>query len=409
MELVKCEECEKQFNESELENIHNQNYCHECVANLWVKCGTCGEWCFKDDAVNFDNEYWCETCSRDLCRCCQCDEYIYRNDVTWQHDEAYCENCYDPDYREDEEVSVSCYGIAFEKACSDTLKENQFKNFCGVEIETINNDFYNNELSQNECEEYQFNQKDDGSLGSNGAEFSSNPANGDLLFNRIRKLCRLLNERQYYVNADCGLHIHIAISRQLNYLKKVFAFYKKYEALFFQMLPQSRQHNTYCRKLSDIYANLKMQDVLKLSNCFEFAEKLYEVKGRRRVKSCRRYQGHGKRYGWLNFHSLLHRGTLEIRAHSGTINSQKIINWLKIHLTCLDFIKKLSLDTIRRLPENKAFFLSLFDNKLQYYIKKRWSKFSKADAHTTEPSLVTRETPIPDIHPVVVPVPEVTL
>ena len=394
----KCHACGKTFQSDKLETIEGEHVCKKCIVENWTTCSSCSELTHKNDIVHFDGQVWCYDCRTDqLCSCEGCNEYVYRDDARYDGDCPYCEECYENIDRCDEEEGATIITIPFVKHTSASFKENSFKNFCGVEIEALNNNLYDNELSGSECEKYQFSQKGDGSLTLNGVEFSSNPANGDQLLKSIRAFCRLLNDRDYYVNTDCGLHIHIAISRQLSYLKKVFAFYRKYEELFFQMLPESRQNNSYCKKFSKVYSELKLSDVLKMTQHLNFAEKLYEVNGRRQVRRCRHNHGHTKRYGWVNFHSVLHRGTLEIRAHSGTINAQKIINWLKIHLVCLDFIKKLSVDTINRLPSDKAFFLSLFDTKLQYYIKTRWKKFNGSDYHIQETDLNTRSpTPHPD-------------
>jgi hypothetical protein len=318
---------------------------------------------------------------------------MYSGDARYSGDDAYCEHC---DFPDNSEFQVTEHYIDFVKAVSPSFRENRFRTFCGVEIETLNDGLCESELSRAECMAHQFNQHYDGSLGECGAEFSSNPANGDLLFNRIRALCRLLEDRGFYVNRDCGLHIHIEASRRLPYLKKVFAFYKKYESLFFQMLPQSRQNNQYCRKFDNIYAQLKTGEVFKMNQGLEFTEKLYDVKGRTRVRRCRTSHSHDKRYGWVNFHSLFYRGTLEIRAHSGTLNGQKIINWLKIHLTCLNLVKKLPLEVIKRLPDDKAGFLSFFDSKLQDYIKQRWDKFAESAGEVDETDLNTS----PDASPV---------
>ena len=86
-----------------------------------------------------------------------------------------------------------------------------------------------------------------------------------------------------------------------------------------------------------------------------------------------------KRYCWTNFHSLFYRGTLEIRAHSGTINSEKIKNWIIIHLTIMNFVKNKSVEEISALLVRKETFMNIFPTEIRKYLRSRWGKFKKTE------------------------------
>ncbi len=110
----------------------------------------------------------------------------------------------------------------------------------------------------------------------------------------LYKVCAELARQKATVNKTCGLHVHFDCrpydSRQVTIMAKRVAL--TVPALK-QMLPQSRQNNSYC------------QDV---------------------INSMKR----GSRYCFVNLHSYRKYQTLEIRGHSGTIDPTKIINWIKL-------------------------------------------------------------------------------
>ena len=114
---------------------------------------------------------------------------------------------------------------------------------------------------------------------------------------------------------------------------------------------------------------------MKLKKTTEIKYYLYGTKNYNSIKQRQKSKYCSRRYSWINLHSLFHRGTLEIRSHSGTLNPTKIKNWLKIHLRVLSLIKNLNVDIINNLPDNETFFLSIFDDDLKKYIKSRWKEF----------------------------------
>jgi len=222
-----------------------------------------------------------------------------------------------------------------------------------------------------------FEQKVDGSLNDGGVEFVSNALNGDGLFKNIDNFCGELKDRGYYIDTSCGLHIHIQINKRCEELKKIYLFYNKFEDYFFEMVSKSREDNHYCDRLKRIYHSLDKKDIPKIKNNTEFKKLLYETANYNRIKGYVKDKWNGKRYSWLNLHSVFYRNTLEIRIHNGTIDKEKIKNWFRIHLIILNFLRGLNVETTFNLPKNKDFFLSLFDGDLKDYIKDRWVKFNR--------------------------------
>lgn len=260
------------------------------------------------------------------------------------------------------------------KFTSDTFKKNKFDNFVGVEIECLGKRG-EGEVSNSKLKEYNFTEGTDGSIHEEkgyreGYEYRSKPANGDKLYEMIDGISKELIEHKYKVNKSCGLHVHIETKPDVELLKKMYCFYSKFEGLFFAMLPISRQETQYCEKFNKL-DKYSYEDVLDVKDLRGFKKLFYEKTGFYPTK----IHGNKKRYCWINFHSIFYRGTLEVRAHSGTINAEKIKNWIQMHLVIRDYLNKNSLEDLIKMKTSKKKFLSLFPKDLQKYINKRWEVF----------------------------------
>lgn len=253
------------------------------------------------------------------------------------------------------------------KINSKTFGENPFKTFVGTEIECIR---HRNSVSISSLLENNFSSGSDGSVNDDGKEYRSNPSNGDKLFSMIDGFSKELINTHHTVDRSCGLHIHIETPTDIELIKKLYCFYSKYEGLFFAMLPKSRQKNQYCGKFNR-YDKFSYNDLLEIKDLKEFKKLFYEANKFFPIND----HGNKKRYCWVNFHSIFYRGTLEIRGHSGTINSRKIKNWIMLHLIIRDLLEKKSIDEIVKMKVSKKEFLSLFPPHLKNYIQERWNVF----------------------------------
>ncbi len=368
-----CKECQNKLKESDMTRIGNEWYCKECFSENYKMCETCDVTLRSEEAIYYEGQYWCDDCLDENTFICEgCNNRYYTDERHWDGDFPYCSECYSPEH----ESEVENIKIPFSKIKSKGFRVNKFKNLCGVEIECLNSDLSSNQFNYDDLEKYHFSQVDDGSLNTEtGVEFVSNAFNGDCLFFKLKNFCRELENRNYYVDKSCGLHVHIGTSKRLAYVKKIFVFYTIFEDMFFRMLPKSRQNNNFCQKFSQVYSNMTPDKITECKQALDFQKLIYASKSPSEIKKYKKLHFNGKRYGWINFHSLFYRGTLEIRNHSGTISYNKIKNWLLVHLRVLNFLKILPFETICEFPRTDEFFLSLFDEELKKYIKQRWSKF----------------------------------
>jgi len=118
---------------------------------------------------------------------------------------------------------------------------------------------------------------------------------GDAGLEEIRKVCEVLASLNAKVNKSCGLHIHhksdgIGRARMINLVN----FYKKAEAQLDKMMaPSRRTGNRYCRTMKD-------------------------------------HTPYSDRYFKVNLRSYQLYGTIEFRHHHGTVEFEKISNWIDL-------------------------------------------------------------------------------
>lgn len=259
---------------------------------------------------------------------------------------------------------------------SNSFKINRFKRYNGIELEVLEEA---RSISRDRSDSLGFREHSDGSLSYGGVEFSSRPMNGDLLFKSISNFCKLLINNNYKVDTSCGYHAHFEVPKNdLDYIKKIFYFYSKYEKVFFNLVHAHRINLRYCRPIEATYP-LDINKLMDSKSLLEFKKQLYEVDSSWSASFVQNEvsPSGSKRYCWLNMHSIFYRGTLEIRLHQGTINPTKIINWLRIHNTILEYLEKVSLKKLMKSNLNKDRLLSLFPKDLKEYILEREVYLSK--------------------------------
>lgn len=168
-------------------------------------------------------------------------------------------------------------------------------------------------------------------------------------FDKLRKVCKILNSLGATVNSTCGLHVHLdqhgaTQNESIDLAHKI----GNYLPALLKLVPESRRSNTYCKPT-----------VSSLSGC---------------------------RYHAVNLTALESHGTIEIRLHSGTTDAQKIINWVSI------------LQSIVTTPSPGKMIDSIYDmarilglsEPLTEYCTTRFLKFCETDkpltAHDDEES-----------------------
>lgn len=161
---------------------------------------------------------------------------------------------------------------------------------------------------------------------------------GEELVHRVASTIRAMGSS---VNQTCGMHIHLdgkgllPIDRREypDSLIQLWKTYIIYENIILSLLPFSRRRNDYCRPLSEAFKIVELDILDSLID----AEKLwYTEKTFSKVMTAKGHHYHSARYFGVNFSPLFASGHFEIRLHSGTLNSKKILEWANLHALITD-------------------------------------------------------------------------
>jgi hypothetical protein len=126
------------------------------------------------------------------------------------------------------------------------------------------------------------------------------------------------------VNGSCGFHVHVD-GRDLNVdqLKRVSKMWLKYENCFDALVGASRRQNRYCKSVASKFVTLD-QGFKTIDSARDLRQLICAVNGDGPTS------GHSSRYHKLNLESMLRHGTVEFRQHGGTVNGEKMVNWIKL-------------------------------------------------------------------------------
>lgn len=182
----------------------------------------------------------------------------------------------------------------------------------------------------------------DGSLtGGQGFEVVSPVLKGEAGIAEFKKVCEALATTGAKINSSCGLHVHFdARALSMNDWKNLYKNYINLETEFDSIMPVSRRanNNTYCKSLT--YKNNTQAATFEAIDRAETVAQLSSLVA-------------GTRYVKVNAESFMRHGTVEFRQHSGTIEFEKISNWVKICGNLIDKSKTTLVNSLQDvLPAN---------------------------------------------------------
>ena len=156
-----------------------------------------------------------------------------------------------------------------------------------------------------------------------GFEVVSPVLHGEEGIEEAMAVAEALSDAGATVNRSCGFHVHFdASDLTVNDVKTIVRRYADHETEIDAIMPPSRRgsNNTYCRSLSGI----PFERFMRSFNITELASVM------------------GSRYYKVNLMSFQRHGTIEFRQHSGTINANKIANWVRFLGQFIDVCKSQS-------------------------------------------------------------------
>jgi hypothetical protein len=150
----------------------------------------------------------------------------------------------------------------------------------------------------------------------NGGELVSPVLRGASGFAAIRKASGALRAAGCTVSTDTGLHVHHGVSDLTVSAFKLLAhnWYDTQSAVDQMVSASRRGSRTYT-------GPLRRSDLVSL-DCITSMTARYE-------NSARQITDYLDRYRALNFNAYAKYGTVEVRQHQGTLNADKIVNWIK--------------------------------------------------------------------------------
>jgi hypothetical protein len=158
-----------------------------------------------------------------------------------------------------------------------------------------------------------------------GLEAVSPPLEGEEGLEQIKKVCAALKGAGAKVNKDCGVHVHMeATDFTLDNFKNLFKYWAKFEDVFDSLMPASRrlQDNTYCRSNLKAIANNAQNHAIACERIFERIDAMQTIDDIKDIYPTRYYK--------LNPHSYWRYGTIEVRHHNGSLDGEKLTNWVRL-------------------------------------------------------------------------------
>lgn len=382
-----CNKEQKLLND-EIEEIDGIVLCDTCYDNKTEKCAECSSrgiiengrhsgdgFFFCSDDCFYEQYTTCDDCGSELELHSSC---AYSCD-----DGTFCEDCILEHNSGDFRASVPLRFLT-------TTDRNKLdtKDFCvGIELETGNEEddgvncfekMKGLTIDEKKLLKQNVNAKEDGSIElDNPVEFTTNPAQNNQAYDLINALCKGLNRNGFSVDNSCGFHLHVGEVRGQEKIldkkanrHKILITYAIFEKAILAMLPKSRSNNTYCVKNA-----FRDNPLVYLKD----VDEAY-------------YQAVGTRYNSCNLESYGSHKTVEFRLHSGTINFDKIIKWIRIHINLIDFAIHSSYGDLLRLRGSESNFkeLVLQDKDLIVYYNQRKKEFKNSSTIRQKPMVLSK-------------------
>ncbi|MDX5347295.1 MAG: amidoligase family protein [Hymenobacteraceae bacterium] len=192
--------------------------------------------------------------------------------------------------------------------------------------------------------------------GRNAFELVSPVLEGETGLEQVQKVCKALKRCNALINKTCGLHVHFGANDfELKQWKNLYKNYLNYEGLIDSFMPQSRRgdSNPYCKSLMHNFRT-EADAFAAIDRCRSVEQISQKITGR-------------SRYCKLNAESFFRHGTVEFRQHSGTIEVDKILNWVKFLNNFIGFSKN-NVSAVKSLESLNSFnqtpIVNFFKNRI---------------------------------------------
>lgn len=380
-----------------LTEVPGQQLCEECFSDNYFTCYACKQFIHRRHLTENGKEY-CSDCWHNTFFSCKGCSLVFERDNSYCCDNLYRGCCDNHNESAGKDEVLRDYDKKTRAYLSRTVGSIiKTKRIFSAEIECCYPGISSLErVAENSPGELGI--ATDGSLSGRGIEFITPKLSGKKGEDFIKDLCKSLNTNDFKVNKTCGLHIHLNGGKKLlrarqivkgtespEILKNIFLFFYHFDEVLMSFMPKSRRENRYCYSLKSMYSgNPYIIDWVMKCKTLNYFECLWYKESRKseiKLKKSRKYDS--SRYAGVNFHSLLSNNHIEIRFHSGTTDSTKILNWIELNCNILDRITANKVDMSKVINLNtsisdktKLFFKLIKPTKeLQAFYLQRQNKF----------------------------------
>ena len=282
--------------------------CPECVDQGYAVCRSCAA--VRYGMIKHNGYYYCQNCMR---RCDRCRGIFPRCELNCLYWQALCSHCERTGYFEPRPLDP----VSFD----DIHSPREF----GLELETSKCPNYGT------LDKY-WGAKSDGSI--DGLEFYTAILQGDQGTKAVATLEKVSTENGWAVDRRCGYHLHINMNGEsADKLQAIANAYHTTYILWSKYVNSDRVSNCFCRKHRGLIS--KYDHLKELHAWIEF--------GRRT-----------NRYTWINWDAYRKFRSLEIRLHEGTLNPDRILNWIKAHTAFADWASSAGVERVRKILHHKS-------------------------------------------------------
>ena len=320
-----CEGCEDYFEEDDIASCGANYYCEPCANTKgFYKCESCNNW--EQGTHGVCDDTYCSDCFYDRFFYCEdCGENYSNDDCISTDDGCYCPDCAPNDDEAD-------FSPSFRKM-HDRIEYNRVgssRKF-GVELECISFD------GHTDLNRQAWGCKPDGSIPQ-GKEFYTAILNGNDGLKSVMALTDYAARNNWDVSNSCGYHLHINMKDEdSNGLKAIAYAYHLTQEVWESFVNSRRVGYSYCDKQCTSISDFQNLDSLD---------------------DWKRFSQHNCRNEWVNWVAYTSHGSLEIRLHEGTVDSQGVRNWIRAHTTFADWASKTGPDEVfNKLGGNDLFDL----------------------------------------------------
>tara|TARA_R100001594_G_scaffold131372_1_gene170956 strand:+ start:5670 stop:7919 length:2250 start_codon:yes stop_codon:yes gene_type:complete len=401
-EIVIRDEDGETDNYAYVENC-NTEICEFCHDNNYRACYDCGrEHHEDDDELRYSDtagEYYCEDCYWETFSTCEeCGDERYNDDMRWENEDyPVCEDCatsnvnYPEWFVQDSIENLACgvnqfdtyhsYMSTDDNILSETKTKEvvrydepetfdyiKSKRWLGLELELhaycdsletighISSESITNTLSDEHRDMFGEDSKGysgvyveyDGSITGideediRSGEVVFKPRRGDYFLRDAKLVTKALkSELNAFVTSRCGVHIHLD-ARDFDWHHRVVlnTFVKLFEPHLYSWLPASRRSGSYAKPISQRW------EVWNVAQCRDtFIDFWYDNNRFSEDKL------NSKRYHGLNQHSSFYYegpGSIEVRYHQGSLNSEKIMHWAVLWTQIFDRSREIADEFLNR-------------------------------------------------------------